>query len=173
MSDIWADTAWFRKFLTQWPWRRGQRSKLRSPNEPPYVICYRLLIHMEAVRVIFGQIQGDHINFTMAAVAAMFIFSAGFWKKKWLLYVPKNMLAKFCVDWCNGVSDIAETKVWRTEGRTDGRRAFHSPPFCPPPFAEQQAQSGWVSPAVYTWTPEIYLTYCNVTLLVFDPVTLT
>ena len=27
------------------------------------------------------------------------------------LYVPKNMLAKFGVDWCNGVSDIAETKV--------------------------------------------------------------
>ena len=49
---------------------------MRSPNEPPYVISYRLLIHMEAVRVIFGQIQGDHINFTMAAVAAMLIFSA-------------------------------------------------------------------------------------------------
>ena len=68
---------------------------MRSPNEPPYVISYRLLIHMEAVRVIFRQIQGDHINFTMAAVAAMFIFSAGFGKKIWLLYVPKNMLAKF------------------------------------------------------------------------------
>ena len=36
---------------------------------------------MEAVRVIFEQIQGDHINFTMAAVAAMLIFSAGSEKK--------------------------------------------------------------------------------------------
>ena len=51
---------------------------------------------MEAVRVIFGQIQGDYINFTMAAVAAMLIFSAG--SKKKLLYVPKKMLAKFGVD---------------------------------------------------------------------------
>ena len=32
---------------------------------------------MEAQRVIFGQIQGDYINFTMAAVAAMLNFSAG------------------------------------------------------------------------------------------------
>ena len=32
---------------------------------------------MEAVQVIFGQIQGDHINFAMAAVTAMLIFSAG------------------------------------------------------------------------------------------------
>ena len=32
---------------------------------------------MEALRVIFGQIQGDYINFTMAAVAAMLNFSAG------------------------------------------------------------------------------------------------
>ena len=45
------------------------------------MILYRLLIHMEAVLVIFGQIQGDHINFTMAAVAAMLIFSAGFENK--------------------------------------------------------------------------------------------
>ena len=58
----------------------GQRSNLRPPNEPPYVISYRLL-NMEAVRVIFGQIQGDYINFTMAAVAAMLIFSAGSEKK--------------------------------------------------------------------------------------------
>ena len=42
----------------------------------PYVISHRLLIHMKAVRVIFGQIQGDYIKFTMAAVAAMLIFSA-------------------------------------------------------------------------------------------------
>ena len=115
--QIWPLTS--RTFLTQWLWRRGQRSNLRSPNEPPYVISYKLLIHMEAVRVIFGQIQGDYINFTMAGA-----------KKNWLLYVPKNMLAKFSVDWCNGVSDIAETKVWRTEGRTEGRRAFLCPPFC-------------------------------------------
>ena len=49
---------------------------MRSPNEAPYVISYRLLIHMEAVRVIFGQIQGDYVNFTMAAVVAMLNFSA-------------------------------------------------------------------------------------------------
>ena len=56
-------------------------------------------MHMEAVRVILGQIQGDHINFTMAAVAAMLIFSAGFGKKKRLLYMPRNMqVAKFGVD---------------------------------------------------------------------------
>ena len=56
---------------------KGQRSNLRSPNEPPYVISYRLLIHVEAVRVIFRQISGDYINFTMASVAAMLNFSAG------------------------------------------------------------------------------------------------
>ena len=48
-----------------------------SPNEPPYVIFYRLVIHMVALRVIFGQIQGDFINFTMAAVAAMLNFQPG------------------------------------------------------------------------------------------------
>ena len=48
-----------------------------SPNEPSYVISYRLLIHVEALRVIFGQIQGDYINFTMAAVAAMLNFQPG------------------------------------------------------------------------------------------------
>ena len=31
---------------------KDQRSNLRSPNEPPYVIFYRLLIHMEALGVI-------------------------------------------------------------------------------------------------------------------------
>ena len=41
------------------------------------MISYRLFIHMEAVRVIFGQIQGDYINFTKAAVAAMLNLSAG------------------------------------------------------------------------------------------------
>jgi len=50
---------------------------LRSPNEQPYVISYRPLIHMEALRVIFGYIRGDYINFTMAAVAVMLNFSAG------------------------------------------------------------------------------------------------
>ena len=50
---------------------------MRSANEPPYVISYRLLIHMEALRVIFGQIQDDYINLTMAAMAAMLKFSAG------------------------------------------------------------------------------------------------
>ena len=42
-----------------------------------YVILYRLLIHMEALKMLFGQIQGDYINFTIAAVAAMLNFSAG------------------------------------------------------------------------------------------------
>ena len=32
---------------------------------------------MEALKVIFGLIQGDYMNFTMAAVAAMLNFSAG------------------------------------------------------------------------------------------------
>ena len=49
-------------------WLKGKRSNLRSPHELPYVISYRLLIHMEALRVIFVQIQGDYINFTMAAM---------------------------------------------------------------------------------------------------------
>ena len=49
-------------------WLKRKRSNLESPNEPPYVIFYRLLIHMVALRVIFGQIQGDYINFTMAAM---------------------------------------------------------------------------------------------------------
>ena len=53
------------------------KGQIRSPNEPLYVISYRPLIHMEALSVIFGQIQGDYINFTMAAVAAMLIFLAG------------------------------------------------------------------------------------------------
>ena len=52
-------------------------SNLKSPNEPPYVISYRLLLHVDAIRVIFGQIQGDYINFTMAAMAAMLNLSAG------------------------------------------------------------------------------------------------
>ena len=61
-------------------WLKRKRSNLRSANEPPYVIFYRLLIHMEAVRVIFGQIHGDYryINFTMAAAAPMLIFLARF-----------------------------------------------------------------------------------------------
>ena len=35
---------------------------------------------------------------------------------KWLLDIPKNMLAKFGVDWCSGVSPIDETKMWRKHG---------------------------------------------------------
>ena len=42
-----------------------------------HVISYRLLIHMEALRVIFGQIQGDYIYLTMAALVAMLNFSFG------------------------------------------------------------------------------------------------
>ena len=53
--------------------------------------------------------------------------------KKWLLDVPKNMHAKFGVDWCSGVSPIDETKVWRKErrqeGRKDAQRPCRSPPF--------------------------------------------
>ena len=77
---------------------------MRSPNEAPYVISYRLLIHMEAVRVIFGQIQGDHINFTMAAVAAMLVFFSRVREKKSDFYMSQrlvgwlDMLAKFGVD---------------------------------------------------------------------------
>ena len=36
--------------------------------------------------------------------------------KKWLLDIPKNMYAKFDVDWCSGVSPIHETKVWQKDG---------------------------------------------------------
>ena len=52
---------------------------------------------MEALRLIFGQIQGDYINFTMAAVAAMLIFSAGFEKKKLTFIYPKEYA---CQIWC-------------------------------------------------------------------------
>ena len=36
--------------------------------------------------------------------------------KKWPLDIPKNMLAKFGVGWCSGVSPIDETKVWWKHG---------------------------------------------------------
>ena len=51
--------------------------KRKRSNEPPYVISYRLLIHIEALRVIFGQIQGDYINFTKGGRGGHVEFSAG------------------------------------------------------------------------------------------------
>ena len=54
---------------------------------------------MEALRVIFGQIQGDYINFTMAAVAAMLNFSAGVENVLSLcLEVLKNTYVGYLVD---------------------------------------------------------------------------
>ena len=94
-----------------------------SLNEPPYVISYRLLIHMEAVRVIFGQIQGDHINFTMAAVAAMLDFLAGS-KKKFDFYMSQRICLPNLVLIDGTVCQILVKQKCdgRTEGRKDGRK---------------------------------------------------
>ena len=80
---------------------------------------------MEALRVIFGQIQGDYINFTMVAVAAMLNFSArsqfffDFYMSQ-RICLPNLVLidATFCQillkQKCDGITD----------GITDGRTAF-------------------------------------------------
>ena len=94
---------------------------------------------MEAVRVIFGQIQGDHINFTMVAVAAMLIFSAGSKKKKIDFYMSQRIClpnlvlidATLCQillkQKCDGRTEAR--KDGRKHGRTDGGYSY-GPPFC-------------------------------------------
>ena len=83
---------------------------------------------MEAVRVILGQIQGDYINFTMAAVAAMLNFSAGSKKKcdmsqrkclPNLVLIDATVCQILLKQKCDGRKD------GRKDGRnTDGQRAF-------------------------------------------------
>ena len=73
--------------------------------------------------MIFGQIQGDYINFTMAAVAAKLNFS---WvSNKNVTFICPKEDATVCQillkQKCDGI---------RTDGRnTDGGHSY-SPPFC-------------------------------------------
>ena len=91
-------------------------------------ISYRLLIHMEALRVIFGQIQGDYINFTMAAVVVMLIFFSRVRIFFFTFICPKEYacqiwcwLMQRCVRYSWNKSVTEGRKDGRKDGRTDGR----------------------------------------------------